>query len=363
MQIYKKYLKFLLNLLFTELSKNLSKSIPEAKFNNIMISLLKPLGIGDIIMLLPYISALPKRFPEAKIYIISDHQQIAEVDNIKWLSLSESRSIPRNQSLLISPDMSFQVLKFFFTAKFKLGYFGSTQPYSNFLGALPKANIIDHHYSQRVVNLLKPLGVTEDMFGYENFKISSERLPSINFDKEYVVIAPISNWNSRQYPLKNFIKIVKAVSLEIQVVLVGTPQEARLWNSSWEMQRREGLEAKNIINLMGKTSFQEMANIFKNAKLCIANDSGPAHLGGILSSNTIVIYGCCSPEIRKPLLFPIADKISSFSNGMACQHFPCYDGLSEPKCINTKKYSCLNIDPDSISNKALKLCKLSPTTQ
>ena len=75
MQIYKKYLKFLLNLLFTELSKILSKTTPEAKFNNIMISLLKPLGIGDIIMLLPYIYALPKRFPKAQIYIISDHQQ------------------------------------------------------------------------------------------------------------------------------------------------------------------------------------------------------------------------------------------------------------------------------------------------
>ena len=151
---------------------------------------------------------------------------------------------------------------------------------------------------------------------------------------------------------------MKALSAEIQVILVGTLKEARIWNSFWEMQRGGSFKAKNIINLMGKTSFQEMADIFKNAKLCIANDSGPAHLGGILSTNTIVIYGCCSPEIRKPLLFPIADKISSFSNGMACQHFPCYDGLSEPKCINPNKYSCLNVDPDLISNKALKLCKL-----
>lgn len=351
------YSKSFLSLVLAHGSKLLSRRTVEPHFSDVIIALLKPLGVGDIIMLLPFLAALPKRFPSASVYIVSDHEEIANVDGIQWITISEARKIPKDSALLISPDVSFQVFKLFASARYKLGYFGSTQPYTNFLGKIPKCDIIGQHYGQRVRNLLKPLRLSDNEFGYRNIEILGDSSASWISEHDYVVVAPISNWASRQYFIERYVGIIRALSSRIQVVLVGTAEEAAIWNCYWNEEATTDGELHKVLNLMGKTSFREMVGLFQGAKLCIANDSGPAHIGSVSSDNTIVIYGCCSAESRKPLFSPASEKVSPFSNGEACPHFPCYSGFGEPVCKNPEKFICLDVDPHSILTKAIKLCE------
>lgn len=349
--------KSIFSLILAHASILLSRRTAEPEFSDVMIALLKPLGVGDVIMLLPFLAALPKRFPGASVYIISDYEKIANVDGIQWITISEAKKIPRGRALLISPDVSFQVIKLFATARYKLGYFGSTQPYTNFLGKLPKCDIVGQHYGHRVRNLLEPLRLSDNEFGYRNIEILGDRSMRWTPNNDYVVVAPISNWASRQYSIERYVGIIRALSIKIQVVLVGTADEALVWTRYWNEEVTSDGELFKVLNLMGKTSFREMVGLFQGATLCIANDSGPAHVGSVSSANTIIVYGCCSGESRKPLFSPASDRVSLFSNGEACPHFPCYSGFGEPVCKNPEKFICLDVDPNSILTEAIKVCE------
>ena len=50
-------------------------------------------------------------------------------------------------------------------------------------------------------------------------------------------------------------------------------------------------DKKNILNLSGKTSLQELVILFASCKAVLSTDSGPAHLSNALNKNTLVLFG------------------------------------------------------------------------
>ena len=109
---------------------------------------------------------------------------------------------------------------------------------------------------------------------------------------------------------------------------------------------------------MGMTNLEELVETCSKSRLCIANDSGPAHIGSVSCDHTLVIYGCCSPETRQPLLPPVSNRVEVMSNGNSCPYFPCFEGFGEPVCRNDNAYSCLDLDQDLVVSTALKILKL-----
>jgi heptosyltransferase-2 len=61
------------------------------------------------------------------------------------------------------------------------------------------------------------------------------------------------------------------------------------------------LESNNLINLIGKTSLKDVAEILSHAECVVSNDSGLMHLSSAVDTPIVGIYGSSSPEYTPPL--------------------------------------------------------------
>ena len=78
-------------------------------------------------------------------------------------------------------------------------------------------------------------------------------------------------------------------------MLVGEPFEMELGDTIAALAEVE------IDNLMGLTTLGSFVHIVKNSELVVANDNGAMHLGGLLNTPTIGLFGPSNPVQYQPL--------------------------------------------------------------
>jgi len=81
----------------------------------------------------------------------------------------------------------------------------------------------------------------------------------------------------------------------LHFVLVGEPFEMELGDTIAALAEVE------IDNLMGLTTLGSFVHIVKNSRLVVANDNGAMHLGGLLNTPTIGLFGPSNPVQYQPL--------------------------------------------------------------
>ena len=101
----------------------------------------------------------------------------------------------------------------------------------------------------------------------------------------------------KRWPAAHYARTVYHLhSLGIASVLIGTEAEKAVLD---EIMR---LAPHSSINLCGRTSLHEIAEIARQAQIAIGNDTGPMHIAGIVGCPVIVLFsGKTSPEKSKPL--------------------------------------------------------------
>lgn len=72
------------------------------------------------------------------------------------------------------------------------------------------------------------------------------------------------------------------------------------------------------INLVGKTTFTQLAAVFKHCHLFIGGDSGPLHIAAAVGTPTIGIFGPSDPK----LVAPRGESHIAIWKGVSCS--PCY---------------------------------------
>tara|TARA_A100001015_G_scaffold307113_1_gene402472 strand:+ start:5726 stop:6796 length:1071 start_codon:yes stop_codon:yes gene_type:complete len=349
----KNYLKYIVLFLGKFFAKVLSKRQSKLVFKNIYIVLGKPLGIGDLIMLVPYIFNIRQIYANKKVFLVTDYPKLFDVKHLNWISPDEITNQDWKESMVVLPDLNFRIPKGVILSRYIIGYIFSTYIFSNFAGSHTGYDLKNDHYCERIKSIISAMGVKEIKPKYNDVKCIDEDLTRLNLPKKYVCMAPLSNWDTRQYDVKRICKILRSLHKHSDVILLGTENERKAFDKYLSVY-----DSQKVINLMGKTSILELIKIIKGATLTIANDSGPAHISSLFSENSIVIYGCCTPESRMPLNKKLADNVVNFSNGSNCEHFPCFNGLSEPVCKNIKKYTCLDIDPKEITHRAIEILNI-----
>jgi len=104
-----------------------------------------------------------------------------------------------------------------------------------------------------------------------------------------------------------------------------------LTGSADEREKAEQLAAriasKRVINLAGRTSLEELLNLFCLADGLVTNDSGPAHFASATDIATVVLYGPETPKI----FGPIGDRQRAIWLGLACS--PCVSVYNQKKSV------------------------------
>ena len=102
----------------------------------------------------------------------------------------------------------------------------------------------------------------------------------------------------REWPLENFIALSKRLleDLNNYIIIVGTDGAFKKGELI-----SEATDSVRCINFSGKTSLEELIELFNIADVLISNDCGLAHLAMLSSIKKFIIFGPESPQIFGPL--------------------------------------------------------------
>ena len=135
---------------------------------------------------------------------------------------------------------------------------------------------------------------------------------------------------NKRWGAKNFADLADKIVEEINglVILVGDKAEQDLVNGIIQQVHHP------VLNLTGQVSLAQMAAVFKNSHLVIANDGGPLHVAVANRVKTVSLFGPVDPRVYGP--YP-SDNHCVVTLGLACQ--PCYQRFRMAAC---GRINCLN---------------------
>lgn len=261
---------------------------------------------GEFLLNIPSFRAIKQSFLDAKLnVVVSSHvKELAEsieyIDNvIEWNGQKHSlkdiikfiQFLKKNRfdiAVMLNPFKEFNLIAYLAGIPVRVGYdkkWGFLLNYklkdNKFLG---QKHEID--YNLELVNLIG--AKTEDKslsLVIKDTVLPKEIIPRNNED--FLVIHPWTSDPIKQWPIENFIALVKKIAceLKIKIFIVGGKLEAQKYPCYFA-----GLSKELITDITGKTSLLELAYILKKSKLLISGDSGPVHLACAVHTPVIAIF-------------------------------------------------------------------------
>ncbi len=112
--------------------------------------------------------------------------------------------------------------------------------------------------------------------------------------KPVVVIAPGSNWNTKQWRRDGFAEVARHfLQKTFAVVLIGSDAERALCEDVAKL-------APGAVDLAGETTLAELAALIRRSTIAVTNDSGPMHLAVALDRPVVSVFGPTDPVWAGP---------------------------------------------------------------
>jgi len=206
------------------------------------------------------------------------------------------------------------------------------------------------HESERLLNLLKPLGVEPEMVAPKLFPTNDDEKQAHKIlrrqgwnGEETIAIAPESAWRTKRYP--HFVEVVKILANSgFSVMLIGAERET-------ENFFRKNLSVnKHIFFIFGK-KLLVVASALKNAGVLISNDSGAGHIGAAVNVPVLSLFG---PTVPEQGFFPIGEENRIVQKNLPCR--PCSAHGTE-KCPLGHHRCMTEIEPEEIAQTAVEMTK------
>ena len=154
--------------------------------------------------------------------------------------------------------------------------------------------------------------------------------------EKVVVVAPGSKWFTKKWPLEYFNRVIKELEKreDTTVVVVGGKEEM-FFNMPL---------ANTTIDLRGKTTLLELAEVIRRADIVLTNDSSPIHIASAFPN--VRILALFGPTVQKFGFFPWSKNSEVFQvEGLECRPCSIHGGDSCPK----KHFKCmLDIKPEMV---------------
>ncbi|MCF8196371.1 MAG: glycosyltransferase family 9 protein [Polynucleobacter sp.] len=145
----------------------------------------------------------------------------------------------------------------------------------------------------------------------------------------YFVVFPGAGKAIREWPIEKFIEIIKY--LEIRFGLIGV-----ICGSRRELKYVEEINLQRnrpLLSLVGDTDLVALANVIKNAKILITNETSAAHIGAAWGTPTVAIVG--GGHFGRFLPYPNTLNPKSFK--VVNMEMECYECNWECKYLLSKR--------------------------
>lgn len=323
--------------------------------------------IGDVVLSTPLLKRIKEIYPEAKISyvttpagasVLRNNPRISEIieydkrglhKGAKGLLQLGKRLRYDNFEIVITLHryLRSSILSWLTRSPKRIGY-------ENAVGASLFTNLVKYDTSKHEVEKLLSFVGKLPKKANENYKIelypnhrdinnvdSIWREYSIG-DEKKVVIAPGSKWYTKQWPIEYFNSLIKMLDRDgIRTIIIGGKDEQNLEIELGELS----------VDLRGKTTLLESAEILKRSDILVSNDSSPIHIASAWSKVRIIaIFG---PTVKKLGFFPWSLNSEVMEdNSVECRPCSLHGGRKCPK----KHFKCMkNIIPEKIYESIKKV--------
>jgi len=293
-------------------------------------------SLGDLVLSIPLLEEMHRLWPQAKVdVIVGDRmmglfeqipfvnrvigyvpsrlrQPLARFQDTVRLALLCHRALDTPYDIALDPRWDSdpyaylaRVACFFSGATERLAYSGSVDGRDRSLDQFLTRSAVGgshEHELLRKMRLVERTGLSDHKVqDSESLRVSA---PLFNLSKTrqcegarilrasgfeegepFGVLAPSASVANRMWPIESLSKVVKALSAEtgLRFLAIGALSEAG------RCQQLERLNPGLVRSLAGQTGVLELCSIIAESLIFIGNDSGPAHIAGMLGRNTIVV--------------------------------------------------------------------------
>lgn len=268
------------------------------------ILVIRPGGIGDMVLLLPTLEFLRQKYPGIMIDMICERRNRDVLSLAGWTDTVLQYDSPvrllthlrrtRYDAVLDSEQFHYfsALMAILARAPARIGF--KISPGRNLLYTHLINYDLEGHEADQFMALLRPLETG----------IPPARPPSLNAPA--AVPPPVAGWCStpgtllvavhpggttscKQWAPDRFLELLRRLSGDSRLVfaILGDRRDRRLADS---IASQAGL-GQRLISLAGQLSLTQTAAILARASACIGGDSGIAHIAGALKTPTITLFG------------------------------------------------------------------------
>ena len=273
------------------------------------ILVIRPGGMGDMILLLPSLSALQKKFPDAHITLVCE-QRNAGVIQISGGSFD----------LLCYDAHPFKTLHRLFRNGFDVAI--DTEQFHNFSALIallsgakvrigfkinPHRNPLythlinyapDGYEGDQFMRLLEPLEITrpaalESLLTGRRFDLPPDleiRVRQVMGNRPYAIIHAGCSTPYKQWPAERFAAMATALHQEfgLGMILLGTRHDALVSARVTDTLRDAAVPA---LAICGTQPLSHAAALLQQARLFAGTDSGLAHMASLLNTPSVTLFG------------------------------------------------------------------------
>lgn len=317
-------------------------------------------SVGDVVFATPVIRALKVQLDDMEVhglfsklsaFVMDENPYIDKtfcMENSAWKTWRTLKTVKYDLVINLRTDIRSKILAFLFRTK---TYSLKSIDWHQWLIVRLKINRLSNiHFVDRLMNVLRPLGVKTDELGLDFFipekdKVTLDWLPE-SFQKGFVVFSLAAPYATRKLTVHRMIELCDKINRPI--ILLGKQQDAAtgdaistFFEKNQDVGWEEGLLELNkktmIYNACGKFNFNQMASLLKQSRAVFTFDSDFIPISSAFRKETFGLWG------NTILLFgryPYRTKFTVLeSNSVSCR--PCstngFDRCPKGhfKCMNT----------------------------
>lgn len=305
--------------------------------------IIKLSAIGDVVMAMPMVTEIIKKYPKCEITWVCGYSVRCLIEQLpvhNIICVDEKKLLSGNVL-----EKIVEVVKLWKKIALKkydviaLGHADKKYQILTLLTRYDKKNRFTHnvgkmwpipsrHHTDEYVRLVDSDMSNDVILSYQchNLIYDKEIHELLLEDKPIISLAPggaknfLADDSCRRWPIQSYVELAKLLIKDgYTVVITGAPSDI------WVVKHFREIP---VINLVGRTTLDQLIYIYSQSDIVVAHDSGPMHLAGMTKCNLIALFGPTNAFEKIPrrdgvYLHWLFDKFS-------CS--PCYDGKSYVSC-------------------------------
>lgn len=269
----------------------------------------RPDNIGDVVLTLPMIGFIKTFYPDVKImFLARDYvRAVVEADPLVdgFISLNQLQEQPfaRAKEMLASTkaDMIIhvapnkEVAKLAYAARIPYRV-GTSHRWYHWFWCNYRINFSrknsELHESQLNFQLLEPLGLNlilplatlAEHVRFTHLQVDTAVQDLIKPSHFNLIIHPLTNGNTREWPLASFSELIEQLSSEkFNIIVTGSTKEHALLSPLLTRY-------PHIKNAVGLLSLAQLLQLFQQSQGLLANSTGPLHIAGVLGIHALGLF-------------------------------------------------------------------------